>query len=64
MFRFDCWYSLIDGLLGRGLEEGKGEGDSLAGGSTLEISGWGCATGTLEPLTIPELAQLNFATPY
>ena len=38
------------------------------GGCTLGISGWGCAAGTLEPLTytrvIPELVQLNFATLY
>ena len=34
-------------------------------GGTLGISGWGCAAGTLEPLTyIPELVQLNFATLY
>ena len=34
------------------------------GGGTLGISGWGCAAVTLEPLTIPELVQLNFATLY
>ena len=34
------------------------------GGGTLGISGWGCAAGTLEPLTYTELAQLNFATLY
>ena len=43
-------------------EPGAGGG----GGCTSGISGWGCAAGTLEPLTytrvIPELVQLNFAT--
>ena len=34
-------------------------------GDTLGIFGWGCATGTLEPLAYnlsPELVQVNFAT--
>ena len=31
---------------------------------TLGIFGWGCAAGTLEPLAIPELVQVNFATLY
>ena len=34
------------------------------GGGTLEISGWGYAAGTPEPLTYTELVQLNFATLY
>ena len=31
---------------------------------TLGIFGWGCAAGTLKPLAIPELVQVNFATLY
>ena len=31
---------------------------------TLGISGWGCAAGTLEPLTYTRAIQLNFATLY
>ena len=39
--------------------------DGTCGGSTLGISGWGCAAGTLQPFKpIPELFQLNFATVY
>ena len=40
-----------------------GEG---GGGVTLGISGWGCAAGTLEPLTYTRatIVQLNFATLY
>ena len=35
------------------------------GGSTLRISGWGCAAATLEPLTYTRATvQLNFATLY
>jgi len=35
------------------------------GGGTLGISGWGCAAGTLEPLTYTRaVVQLNFATLY
>ena len=30
----------------------------------LGISGWGCATGTLEPLAYTRALQLNFATLY
>ena len=46
-------------LLGYQLQVfGPGRGD------TLGISRWECAAGTLEPLTIPELVQLNFATLY
>ena len=28
------------------------------------LFGWGCAAGTLEPFSIPELVQVNFATLY
>ena len=46
----------------------RGTNGSYPGGGggkgTLGISGWGCAAGTLEPLTYTELAQLNFATLY
>ena len=40
--------------------------DLLVGGDTLEISRWGCAAGTLEPVTYPRaiVVQLNFATLY
>ena len=31
---------------------------------TLGISGWGCAAGTLEPLTKTRASSLNFAALY
>ena len=34
------------------------------GGVVLGPFGWGCAAGILEPYTIPDLVQLNFATLY
>ena len=34
------------------------------GGVVLGLFGWGCAAGILEPYTIPDLVQLNFATLY
>ena len=35
------------------------------GGGTLGIFGWGCAAGTLEPLSYTtKLVQVNFATLY
>ena len=32
------------------------------GGGTLGISGWGCAAGTLEPLTYTRASSAEFAT--
>ena len=32
-------------------------------GSTLEISGWGCATGTLEPLAYTRTSLAEFCYP-
>ena len=37
----------------------------VGGGGTLGIFGWGCAAGTLEPLSYTtKLVQVNFATLY
>ena len=33
-------------------------------GGTLGISGWGCAAGTLEPLTYTRASSAEFATLY
>ena len=33
------------------------------GGGTLEISGWGCAAGTLEPLTYTRASSAEFCYP-
>ena len=33
------------------------------GGGTLGISGWGCATGTLEPLTYTRASSAEFCYP-
>ena len=33
------------------------------GGGTLGISGWGCATGTLEPLTYTKASSAEFCYP-
>ena len=33
------------------------------GGATLGISGWGCATGTLEPLTYTRASSAKFCSP-
>ena len=33
------------------------------GGSTLGISGWGCAAGTLEPLTYTRASSAEFCYP-
>ena len=33
------------------------------GGGTLEISGWGCAAGTLEPLTYTRASSAEFCHP-
>ena len=38
---------------------GQGGGE----GSTLEISGWGCATGTLEPLAYTRTSLAEFCYP-
>ena len=35
----------------------------LSGGGTLGISGWGCATGTLEPLTYTRASSAKFCYP-
>ena len=40
-------------------------GARWGGGGTLGIFGWGCAAGTLEPLSYTtKLVQVNFATLY
>ena len=36
---------------------------SPPGGGTLGISGWGCATGTLEPLTYTRASSAKFCYP-
>ena len=36
---------------------------ALPGGGTLGISGWGCATGTLEPLTYTRASSAEFCYP-
>ena len=33
------------------------------GGGTLEISGWGCAAGTLEPLSYTRASSAEFCYP-
>ena len=35
----------------------------VRGGSTLGISGWGCAAGTLEPLTYTRASSAEFCYP-
>ena len=35
----------------------------LPGGGTLGISGWGCAAGTLEPLTYTRASSAEFCYP-
>ena len=60
MFILDCFdRDMIKNVLlsKRQLGTNPGEG----GGGTLGISGWGCAAGTLEPLTYTRASQLNFA---
>jgi len=42
------------------LANSPGEG----GGGTLGISGWGCAAGTLEPLTYTRASSAEFLLPY
>ena len=37
--------------------------DLAPGGGTLEISGWGCAAGTLEPLTYTRASSAEFCHP-
>ena len=37
--------------------------DTRGGGGTLGISGWGCATGTLEPLTYTRASSAEFCYP-
>ena len=39
------------------------EGDLIARGVTLGISGWGCAAGTLEPLTYTRASSAEFCYP-
>ena len=41
------------------LKKSRGEG----GGGTLGISGWGCAPGTLEPLTYTRATSAEFCYP-
>ena len=38
-------------------------GNGPGGGSTLGISGWGCAAGTLEPLTYTRASSAEFCYP-
>ena len=38
-------------------------GESEGGGGTLGISGWGCAAGTLEPLTYTRASSTEFCYP-
>ena len=37
--------------------------DLFRGGGTLGISGWGCAAGTLEPLTYTRASSAEFCYP-
>ena len=37
--------------------------DTPGGGGTLGISGWGCAAGTLEPLTYTRASSAEFCYP-
>ena len=39
------------------------ESRARGGGGTLEISGWGCAAGTLEPLTCTRASSAEFCYP-
>ena len=39
------------------------QGPGGGGGGTLGISGWGCATGTLEPLTYTRASSAEFCYP-
>ena len=38
-------------------------GVTVPGGDTLGISGWGCAAGTLEPLTYTRASSAEFGYP-
>ena len=51
-------------LLSAGIERNK-ERDVIprGGGVTLGISGWGCAAGTLEPLTYTRASSAEFCYP-
>ena len=40
-----------------------GRADLKSQGGTLEISGWGCAAGTLEPLTYTRASSAEFGYP-
>ena len=52
-------YSMHCITLAKERKEGKGPG----GGVTLGISGWGCAAGTLEPLTYTRASSAKFCYP-
>ena len=39
------------------------ERETTPGGGTLGISGWGCAAGTLEPLTYTRASSAEFCYP-
>ena len=51
------WYIVYDVLLQLYMCPGGG------GGGTLGISGWGCAAGTLEPLTYTRASSAEFCYP-
>ena len=42
---------------------GGGGGGGGGGGDTLGISGWGCAAGSLEPLTYTRASSAEFCYP-
>ena len=48
----------ISNGFGKRLDPGGG-----CGGGTLGISGWGCAAGTLEPLTYTRASSAEFCYP-
>ena len=54
--------ALIIHELGLG-DKGKWESTPPPGGGTLGICGWGCATGTLEPLTYTRASSVEFCYP-
>ena len=50
-------------LYSKYIKIGRKKGGFQPGGDTLGISGWGCAAGTLEPLTYTRATSAEFCYP-
>ena len=66
-FLFDFIYPhnsyLVSGIPQINVAADKNKINDPRGGGTLRISGWGCAAGTLEPLTYTRASSAKFFYP-